>query len=55
MSVEHENPLVKICALIGGDEYLKITHSYLTQNMQLMKKLHTRAGLRINIVQQGLL
>ena len=45
MSVEHEDPFVKIAALIGGDEYLKVARSLLTQRMPLMKKLQAQLDL----------
>ena len=50
MNVEHEDPFVKIAALIGGDEYLKVARSLLNTEDATDEEIACSTGLRINIV-----
>ena len=54
MSVEHEDPFVKIAALIGGDEYLKVARSLLNTEDATDEEIASSTGLRINIVRKVL-
>lgn len=54
MEVEHEDPFVKIAALIGGDEYLKVARSLLNTEDATDEEIASSTGLRINIVRKVL-
>ena len=54
MNVEHEDPFVKIAALIGGDEYLKVARSLLNTEDATDEEIASSTGLRINIVRKVL-
>ena len=54
MTIEHEDPFVKIAALIGGDEYLKVARSLLNTEDATDEEIASSTGLRINIVRKVL-
>ena len=54
MTNEHEDPFIKITALIGGDEYLKVARSLLNTEDATDEEIASSTGLRINIVRKVL-
>ena len=54
MTNSHEDPFVKIAALIGGDEYLKVARSLLNTEDATDEEIASSTGLRINIVRKVL-
>jgi transcription initiation factor TFIIE subunit alpha len=54
MTNEHEDPFIKIAALIGGDEYLKVARSLLNTEDATDEEIASSTGLRINIVRKVL-
>ena len=54
MNNEHEDPFIKITALIGGDEYLKVARSLLNTEDATDEEIASSTGLRINIVRKVL-
>ncbi|MGI0082234.1 MAG: transcription factor [Nitrosopumilaceae archaeon] len=54
MTTTHEDPFVKIAALIGGDEYLKVARSLLNTEDATDEEIASSTGLRINIVRKVL-
>jgi len=54
MTGSQEDPFVKIAALIGGDEYLKVARSLLNTEDATDEEIASSTGLRINIVRKVL-
>src|SRR5581483_10210209 len=52
--VDYEDSFVKIAALIGGDEYLKVARSLLNTEDATDEEIASSTGLRINIVRKVL-
>ena len=51
---KYENPFVKISAMIGGDEYLKVARSLLKSEDATDEEIASSTGLRINMVRRVL-
>ena len=51
---KYEDPFVKISAMIGGDEYLKVARSLLKTEDATDEEIASSTGLRINMVRRGL-
>ena len=51
---KYEDPFVKISAMIGGDEYLKVSRSLLKSEDATDEEIASSTGLRINMVRKGL-
>ena len=49
---KYEDPFVKISAMIGGDEYLKVARSLLKLKMQQTKKLLLRQVLELTWLEE---
>ena len=47
---KYEDPFVKISAMIGGDEYLKVARSLLKTEDATDEEIASSTGLRINMV-----
>ncbi len=54
MSTDYEDPFVKISAMIGGDEYLKVARSLLKTKDATDEEIASSTGLRINMVRKVL-
>jgi len=54
MSSNYEEPFVKISAMIGGDEYLKVARSLLKTQDATDEEIASSTGLRINMVRKVL-
>ncbi len=54
MSIKYEEPFVKISAMIGGDEYLKVARSLLKTQNATDEEIASSTGLRINMVRKVL-
>ena len=54
MSIKYEEPFVKISAMIGGDEYLKVARSLLKTKDATDEEIASSTGLRINMVRKVL-
>jgi len=54
MSSNYEEPFVKISAMIGGDEYLKVARSLLKTQNATDEEIASSTGLRINMVRKVL-
>ena len=46
---KYEDPFVKISAMIGGDEYLKVARSLLKTEDATDEEIASSTGLRINL------
>ena len=51
---KHEDPFVRISAMIGGDEYLKVARSLLKSKDATDEEIASSTGLRINMVRRVL-
>ena len=51
---KYEDPFVKISAMIGGDEYLKVSRSLLKSEDATDEEIASSTGLRINMVRKVL-
>ena len=51
---KYEDPFVKISAMIGGDEYLKVARSLLKTEDATDEEIASSTGLRINMVRRVL-
>lgn len=51
---KYEDPFIKIAAMIGGDEYLKIARSLLKARDATDEEIASSTGLRINMVRKVL-
>ena len=51
---KYEDPFVKIAAMIGGDEYLKVARSLLKSKDATDEEIASSTGLRINMVRRVL-
>jgi len=51
---KYEDPFVKISAMIGGDEYLKVARSLLKSQDATDEEIASSTGLRINMVRKVL-
>ena len=51
---KYEDPFVKISAMIGGDEYLKVARSLLKTEDAMDEEIASSTGLRINMVRRVL-
>ena len=51
---KYEDPFVKIAAMIGGDEYLKVARSLLKTEDATDEEIASSTGLRINMVRRVL-
>jgi len=51
---KYEDPFVKISAMIGGDEYLKVARSLLKAEDATDEEIASSTGLRINMVRKVL-
>ena len=51
---KYEDPFVKISAMIGGDEYLKVARSLLKTQDSTNEDIASSTGLRINMVRKVL-
>ena len=51
---KYENPFAKISAMIGGDEYLKVSRSLLKSEDATDEEIASSTGLRINMVRKVL-
>tara|TARA_B100001750_G_scaffold237385_1_gene242427 strand:- start:632 stop:1141 length:510 start_codon:yes stop_codon:yes gene_type:complete len=51
---KYEDPFVKISAMIGGDEYLKVSSSLLKSEDATDEEIASSTGLRINMVRRVL-
>ena len=51
---KYEDPYVKISAIIGGDEYLKVSRSLLKSEDATDEEIASSTGLRINMVRKVL-
>ena len=51
---KYEDPFVKIAAMIGGDEYLKVSSSLLKSEDATDEEIASSTGLRINMVRRVL-
>ena len=51
---KYEDPFVKISAMIGGDEYLKVARSLLKTQDSTDEDIASSTGLRINMVRKVL-
>jgi transcription initiation factor TFIIE subunit alpha len=51
---KYEDPFVKIAAMIGGDEYLKVARSLLKSEDATDEEIASSTGLRINMVRRVL-
>jgi len=51
---KYEDPFVKIAAMIGGDEYLKVARSLLKAEDATDEEIASSTGLRINMVRKVL-
>ena len=49
---KYEDPFVKIAAMIGGDEYLKVARSLLKTEDATDEEIASSTGLRINMVRR---
>ena len=54
MAEKYEDPFVKIAAIIGGDEYLKVAISLLKSEDATDEEIASSTGLRINMVRRVL-
>ncbi|MCZ6582094.1 MAG: transcription factor [Thaumarchaeota archaeon] len=54
MSTDYDDPFVKISAMIGGDEYLKVARSLLKTKDATDEEIASSTGLRINMVRKVL-
>ncbi len=54
LSTDYEDPFVKISAMIGGDEYLKVARSLLKTKDATDEEIASSTGLRINMVRKVL-
>ena len=54
MVEKYEDPFVRISAMIGGDEYLKVARSLLKAADATDEEIASSTGLRINMVRQVL-
>ncbi len=54
MVERYEDPFVKIAAMIGGDEYLKVARSLLKAQDATDEEIASSTGLRINMVRRVL-
>ena len=54
MVEKYEDPFVKISAMIGGDEYLKVARSLLKSEDATDEEIASSTGLRINMVRKVL-
>ncbi len=51
---KYEDPFVRIAAMIGGDEYLKVARSLLKSENSTDEEIASSTGLRINMVRRVL-
>ena len=51
---KYENPFAKISAMIGGDEYLKVSRSLLKSEDATDEEIASSTGIGINIVRKVL-
>lgn len=54
MAEKYEDPFVKIAAILGGDEYLKVAISLLKSEDATDEEIASSTGLRINMVRKVL-
>ncbi len=54
LSTDYDDPFVKISAMIGGDEYLKVARSLLKTKDATDEEIASSTGLRINMVRKVL-
>ncbi len=54
MRIEFEDSFVKVAAIIGGDDYIKISRAILNNNDSTEEEIASATGLKINTVRKTL-